>query len=296
MRTRHRVLRTIAAGAVVGVVVVASLVVLPSYLIAHVQCQPHALGNVTAWTPEYIEAAPYRSSVSVSEHDWVNTTRNGAWMNASGNSSALPNSSGNVTAGGVEASNWTIAELQNVSVLGLGSASPCPTSLVAVHGSPWEWMSGLSPPMASGLENDRALPTSLNTSWLCYFWNQSRPGVGWFPPACPESSTFNASFGSTIGTVNTCGSLVPKTMTVNGSALEVRIPFYWNDRELEVPAVVSLDPAAYSTWGFPGLTSFGTSLTFRYTFPVGGVWSYDILPAGTTGGAGLVFSFTSCSA
>lgn len=58
MRVRHRVLGSIAAGVIAGVLVVASLIVAPSYLFAHVQCEPHALGNVTAWTPEYVPAAP----------------------------------------------------------------------------------------------------------------------------------------------------------------------------------------------------------------------------------------------
>ena len=296
MRIGHRVLRPVAVGVVVGVLIVASLTLLPSYVFSHVQCEPRALGNVTAWTPTYVAAAPYRGSVSVSEYGWVNTTQRGVWINASGGFSPVTNTSGNVTAGDVAASNWTIVELQNVSVVGLGSSSPCATSLVALHGSPWEWMEGLSPPMASGLENDSALSASLNTSWLCYFWDQGTKGAGWNPPACPESSTLNVSFGTASGTVNTCSSPSPKTMTLKGSAVAVRIPFYWNDRERAVPAVVSMSRGEFSTWGFPGLTSFGTSLTFHYSFPVGGNWSYESLAAGNSVGSGLVFSYSPCPA
>ena len=294
MRIRHRVLWSLTAGVVVGILIAASSIVLPAYLFFHVRCEPRALGNVTAWTPTYVAAAPYRGSVSVSEYGWLNTTREGVWKNVTVGFSPVSNSSGNVTAGDVEASNWTVVELQNESEVGPGSSTPCAASLVALHGSPWEWMAGLSPPMGTGLENDQALPVSLNTSWLCYFWNQLTPGSGWYPPACPESSTFHVSFGGAVGTVNTCDSPLSKTVTLNGSAVEVRIPFYWNDRELEVPAIVSMNTGDFSTWALPGLTSFGSSLIFHYSFPVGGVWSYDRLAAGNSVGSGLVFTYRSC--
>ena len=294
MRISHRVLWPVTAGVVAGILMVASLTVLPSYVFSHVQCEPRALGNATAWTPTYVAAAPYRGSVSVSEHDWVNTTRGGVWMNVSGDFSSLTITSGNVTAGDVAASNWTIVELQNVSVVGPGSPTPCRSSLVALHGSAWEWMTGLQPPIATRLQSDQSLPTSLNTSWLCFFWNQGPKGAGWNPPTCPQSSSFDVSFGGAAGTVNTCGSLVPKAVTLNGSAVEVTIPFHWNGRELEVPAIVSMNTGEFSTWAFPGLTSFGTSLIFHYSFPVGGIWSYDYLPAGNSVGSGLVFTYSSC--
>ena len=183
-----------------------------------------------------------------------------------------------------------------MSVVGLESTSPCPTSLVALHGSLWEWIAGLLPPMATGLENDSTLPTSLNTSWLCNVWDHEPQGPGWNPPTCPESSTLNVSFGRATGTVNTCSSLAPETMTLKGSAVAVRIPFSWSGREWSVPAVVSMNSGQFSTWAFPGLTSFGTSLTFQYAFPVGGIWSYESVAAGNSAGSGLVFSYSPCPA
>lgn len=235
--------------------------------------------------------------MSVSEYVWVNTTRNGGWVNySSGAQSPATYTSGNVTAGEVEASNWTVVELQNKSVAGPGLSTPCAASFVALHGSPWEWMAGLSSPMATHLENDRALPTSLNSRSLWYFWTHSSLGAGWNPPACPESSTFDLNFTSASGVVNTCGQPSPAVQTAHGSALHVSIPFTWNGRALDVPAAVSLNAREFSTWGYPGLASFGTSLTSTHTFPAGGIWSYDTLASGSPDGSGLVFSYSSCPA
>jgi hypothetical protein len=83
-------------------------------------------------------------------------------------------------------------------------------------------------------------------------------------------------------------------MTVGGSAIEVRIPFNWNGQKVEVPAVVSMNPNDFSTWAYPGLTSFGTSLTYSYSFPINGTWTYDSLAETAQGGSGLVFSYSSC--
>ena len=172
MKGRIGTFWSLAAGVTVGLIVVAGIVVLPQYVFSHTECELRALGNVTAWTPDFVAAAPYKESVVVSDFSWTNFTTGGGWVNKSGLSTGLNATMGNVTAGVIQASNWTVVELQNVTVAGPALSTPCTTSLVALRSSPWEWTTlGFTVPLASNLTADQGLPTSLNTSFLCSFWN-----------------------------------------------------------------------------------------------------------------------------
>ena len=273
-RTRSGI--SFGAGLAVAVVLVLTVFVSghPGWgFLSHSQCESGPrLGNVTAWTPRVVVAAPYGGSESGTLIDWTNHS----WGRAQIVFHPYA-SSGNVTAWEVYAANWTIYSERNVSVTGIGPQVSCNRPYVAILSAPSLGGGAIYLGLASGLRLDQGLPTELNASQLCTGTVNPRD------PTCAISAVFDINFSSATGAVDTCGSEAPQSLNLTSQAMPVTIPFTWNGMNYSIPTN-ELNNA-----------TGGTVTWYNYTFPAnGGVWQYDKLADTSSTGAGLVFSYSPC--
>ena len=274
----RRKIRLLAGALVVAIVVLVAGVVGFKVLEAtptHTVCSGMtSVGNVSAWFPYAIAAAPYNGSVVGKLQVWANYEIGGSYRNLTTN---IPISAddGNVTLGWAAGGNWSVYLARNSTALGLGLSVHCAGPLIANLGPPNSiaaegWGGGI---LATGLRVDSELPSSFNASQRCALLGEL--------PDCAVSSTFDLNFSAAAGVVDTCGKAVATTMHIVGQQLAINVPFDWNGTPLSVPT----GPSSAS-----GMTGW-----FNYTFPAaGGIWDYDTLAGVTGGGSGLVFSYSSC--
>jgi hypothetical protein len=276
----------VTSGAIIAAAIVLTSMVFthPGWgFFSHTECTVRQdLGNVTAWVPNAVVAAPYLGYESGTVGVW-SSYPDGAYLQLTINTNV---SDGNVTAFIVGYENWTIFSVGNTTSPGAGPESPCRTPAVAYgsltpvadlrHGGTFDW------PIAARMVTDVGLPLGLNGSQLC------REIQNTSDSECGVGAEFNVNFERATGLVNTCGSRTATVLPFESRSWPVTVPFRTGGRTLTVP----LDPLGPN----PSTYSNGTFAWYNYTFPANtGVWQYDDLSQTSETGAGLVFSYAPCS-
>lgn len=281
----RRVLWALPIGIAVGLILVASSlsVAVPGWgLLWHTECElGPPTGNVTAWLPSALVAAPYHGFESGRVELW--------WM-ASGLTYTFsqPTSvtDGNVSAYYVFYVNLTIYQTANRSVAGPGWNGRCSSGLEA-SGS-------LNPPEgarsggttwwslnSSELSSDASLPGHLNASALCAaVENMSNK-------SCAVSAEFDMDYRTSSGEIDTCGLNSAAVLRTHTTKWPVQIPYSLHGTNYLVPLI----PGVVSPSAWTG----GTLVWYNYTFPANaGIWQYENLSQQSTTGGGFVFAYTAC--
>lgn len=251
-------------------------------LLTHTECRLGSrVGNVTAWMPAAIVAAPHLGSETGKVEIWGRSPAGNGTL-----SQATTVRDGNVTAFYVIYSNLTIFSLSSVSVGGPGVHQTCTTGFVAYFSSqPAQGLNSGGTALwsvnSSGLVSDDGLPHSFNSSELCLQVENSTD------PSCAVSTQFDVNYHAETGEVDTCGSNQAQILRARSTAWPVEVPFNWAGTNYTVPVSPGgTDSASYAN---------GTVAWYNYTFPAyGGIWDYDNLSRTSSTGAGLVFSYAPC--
>jgi hypothetical protein len=284
-RHRSRWVWTVSgAVAVLGVVVLALAVgsgtLFPT---SHTACKlGDALGNVSAWKPTTIAAAPYLGSV---QGELIQTAPEpyGHSVYLAG----IDEQDGNVTAYLAAPYNWTIVAASNTTVGGAGPSEPCPGPMEALLTSQPSVPGGTSrQQLAEERVSDAMLPGNFNATFMCAV-------VDRLPPGCATTASWNVNYSQAQGTISTCGSSVSQTVDTFGNALPASVPFTLSGQSRYVP--VALSQEYLVSGSLASVEPLSTSVWLNYTFPADtGTWNYAYMLGSPPDSGGLVFSYTVC--
>ncbi len=288
-RTRgaRRRLAWVPAAAAVGVAVVFVLLTLnPEVLFpqSRVECSLGTVeGNVSAWKPTTIAAAPYLGTV---EGKLIQNA-----LETYGRSAILlpiDDHDGNATAYFANPYNWTVVAASNITVAGAGSPSPCLGPLEALLTSNPSVPGGASKqPLATGQVSDTELPGSFNATYMCAV-------IDHLPSNCAGTTFWNVNYSGAQGVVTTCGNAQNQSLETYGPALPATVDFAVSGRNVTVPVAPGQE---YLVSGSEGsFVPLSTQVWLNYTFPANtGTWSYARMPGYPPDQGGLVFAYSSCS-
>ncbi len=239
----------------------------------YLTCQATPVSSQLLWTPIIIVASPYGGNAtgSSSVYSWGSFTfafaeyTSYTFTTQHETTNEIGASNGEVV-GLFELDNWTIYKLQTVSAIGIGNNNPCAASYTAqltAH-SNYKQTYTLLP---CGSKVDSNIPQSFSMTD-----NQNHQVY---------SSVILPSLDYTTdqGGVGTCNS-VGVTQSVTASQ--------W------ITGSIGISISGYSVSGSLAITQgSGNSVTFTYTFPKNGVWTWTYLSGQAS--PGLAFNYAPCS-